>query len=143
MTLIGDNPKPCRESMWLAPVLSKDNAFGTQIRQGIHLIDHFNGDFLFPGFEEYPEFKDDRSPYGVCDDVDQLLSQYPELEADGREFAVTLTPVIKSEQPETGGWRWHKWGPYIGTQNSQCEYLYDEDGIERVYCYHIYERVTI
>lgn len=28
---------------------------------------------------------------------------------------------------------------YIGIQNPQYEYLYDEEDIEKVYCYHIYE----
>ena len=33
------------------------------------------------------------------------------------------------------GWRWHKWGPYIGTQDPQCEYLADEPEIKEVFVY--------
>lgn len=36
-----------------------------------------------------------------------------------------------------------KWGEYIGKHNPQCEYLYDEVGIEQVYCYHVYEKVKV
>lgn len=53
-------------------------------------------------------------------------------------------PFVKMERCEQypeGGWRWHKWGPYIGVQNPQCEYLYDEKNIDVVYTYHIYEIV--
>ena len=80
--------------------------------------------------------------YGVCDHHLQILDQCPELALDpNREFVIMLTAVDRDDQPEHDGWRWHKWGPYIGTFESKCEYLYDEVGIDRVYCYHIYERV--
>jgi hypothetical protein len=54
-----------------------------------------------------------------------------------------LTEVRKDDQPKQGGWRWHKWGPYIGTHEKQFEYLADEEGIERVFCYHIVLRVSL
>lgn len=137
-----------------------------ELRRGVYLIGHFNGEV--PGYNRYPNFyllnPDDsqeevesrehiaqmtgtdrdldwsRNCYGVCDDLEQLLSHFPELEAPGREFYVTLTEVRRDNQPAQYGWRWHKWGPYIGTHEKQCEYLYDEVGIDRVFCYHIYER---
>lgn len=31
------------------------------------------------------------------------------------------------------------WGAYIGNQNPQHEYIYDDKHIDKVYCYHIYE----
>ena len=31
-----------------------------------------------------------------------------------------------------GGWRWHKWGEYIGKHNPQYEYLDHESGIDYV-----------
>ena len=92
-------------------------------------------------WEQYPELGEFNC-YGVCDDYRQVLGQCPELEATGREFAITVTPVVKANQAESGGWRWHKWGPYIGTQTPTTEYLYDEPEIEKVYCYHIYERLA-
>lgn len=52
-----------------------------------------------------------------------------------------LTPVRKADQTHDGGWRWNKWwGPYIGSQRPQFEYLYDEPEIDEVFCYHIYEK---
>lgn len=85
--------------------------------------------------------KDDyRNNYGVCDNSHQVLKRYPELLADlDRIFVVKMTPIFKDEQPEYGGWRWHKWGQYIGDKNPQCEYIYDEEDIDMVFCYHIYE----
>jgi hypothetical protein len=32
-------------------------------------------------------------------------------------------------------------GRYIGKHDPQYEYLYDEVGIDHVYCYHIYEKI--
>lgn len=82
---------------------------------------------------------DIRSNYGVCDNYEQVLNQYPELQNSNKKFVVSLTPMTKSEEPESGGWRWHKWGEYIGEQNPTHEYLYDEPEIEEVFVYHIYE----
>lgn len=78
------------------------------------------------------------SEYGVCDSYQQILDQ-ADIEESGRLFVISITPIIKEDQPEQGGWRWHKWGPYIGTHEPQCEYLHDEPEIEKVYVYHIYE----
>jgi hypothetical protein len=58
------------------------------------------------------------------------------------KFVISFTRVLKSNQPSAGGWRWHKWGPYMGTQNSQREYLHDEPSISEIFCYHIMEKVT-
>lgn len=125
------------------------------IVQGIFLIPHFNGKHILPGkWEEWPKLhtagrdpfeamSDDNwtNCYGVCDDVQQLLDRCPMLVNDpDREFAITLTEVRRDEQPSEGGWRWHKWGPYIGAHDPQCEYLYDEVGIERVLFYQVFER---
>lgn len=58
-----------------------------------------------------------RSTYGVCDSPEQFLA------SDVYKFY--------NERPEEFV------GPYIGTHDKQCEYLADEDGIERVFCYQI------
>lgn len=78
--------------------------------------------------------------YGVADNYEQILEHYPfEVNNPKSNYVIILTEVRKDNQPSDGGWRWHKWGEYIGTQNPQYEYLYDEKDIEKVYCYHIYE----
>ena len=78
--------------------------------------------------------------FGVCDDVENFLEVYnEELENSDRKFFAILTPVLKSDQPRDGGWRWHKWGRYIGKFEPECEYLCDEKDIEIVYLFHIYE----
>lgn len=56
-----------------------------------------------------------------------------------RKFAVCFTRIDRAEQDAQGGWRWHKWGPYIGNQRPTAEYLYDEPDIETVYTFHVYE----
>lgn len=130
-------------------------------RVGIYRIGHFGGSSFMRGMEHYPDFDSipvsdgmparmkeeawegciSRNAYGVCDNVEQLLKHFPELEASDRKFVVTLSEVRKDEQPPSGGWRWHKWGPYIGNHDCQYEYLYDEVGIEAVLVYHIYELI--
>jgi serine/threonine protein kinase len=78
------------------------------------------------------------SAYGVCDSPEQLLSLY-DFEADPRPFFIAMVKLSRGDQPRDGGWRWHKWGPYVGKQNPQCEYLHDEPAIEEIYTFHIYE----
>lgn len=109
-----------------------------EIQPGVYVIGHFGSTAFLREYEHYPELS--VGPYGVCDDAQQLLDHCPELLAPGRFFIVTLTPVIRENQPPVGGWRWCKWGQYIGMQNPEHEYLYNDTHIDRVFCYHIYER---
>jgi len=119
---------------------------------GIYTDNTFNPELLFDSSNrrndnfrlEYPKFNEISDPnwfncYGVCDSPEQLYSKLPDEVLNGsRLFAAFLTPIVKSDEEE-GGWRWHKWGPYIGTQTPTCEYLYDEPVIEKVYVYHVQE----
>ncbi len=113
------------------------------IQTGIFISPSFSfGNSIGNTMEEYADFGNEfKSSFGVSDDIDQVLKEYKQwLDDPTRKFCISFTKVEKSEQPSDGGWRWHKWGPYIGTKNPQCEYLYDEgDDITEVYVYHIYE----
>ena len=112
---------------------------------GLYLIHHFSFAYTIGRGrfkEEYPKFEGSHffPCCGVCDSPDQLLEKMPdEIRTGPRRFAVSLTPIVRSEQSPTGGWRWHKWGEYIGTQKPTREYLYDEPDIEKVYCFHVVE----
>lgn len=137
------------------------NSSVVEERVGIYQVTHFGSTHFLRAWEHYPLFYSlevnanmpahmkessydglvDRNPYGVCDNADQLLKHFPELEASDRQFVVTLTEIRKDEQPRNGGWRWHKWGPYIGNHTPEHEYLYDEEDIDVVFVYHIYERL--
>lgn len=78
--------------------------------------------------------------YGVCDDYSQIMEKYDNLLSNpNKNYVVGLSVVERKNQPEDGGWRWHKWGEYIGTKNPTHEYLYDDTHIDKVYCFHIYE----
>jgi hypothetical protein len=78
-------------------------------------------------------------PYGVADSVEQVL-RYLEvgLLHPDRRYAVFVAPIFKGGQPERGGWRWHKWGIYIGDTPPEYEYLYDEDRHDFVVLFHVY-----
>lgn len=82
--------------------------------------------------------------YGVCDNATQVIEYYNKLLCDmivriDKKYVIMLTPIFKSDQPDGGDWRWHKWGQYIGIQNPKHEYLYDEDNIDLVYVFKIQE----
>lgn len=119
-----------------------------RLKQGIYRIGHFNGNYMLPrgAYDEWPNLPpaqdgEWRNSYGVCDSVANLLDKLGDVLNDPqRQFVVTLTSVRREHCPEDGGWRWHKWGPYIGAQNPQHEYLYDETHIDEVFCYHVYEK---
>jgi hypothetical protein len=76
--------------------------------------------------------------FGVCDNEQQILDYWPHLEKSSQRHFITMTPIYKEDQPKRDGWRWEKWGTYIGTQNSQSDYLYDEEEIDMVYVFHVY-----
>ena len=77
------------------------------------------------------------STYGVADNVEQIKNHYLPLLDNSKNYCIGISIVKKSEQESWGGWRWHKWGEYIGEQNPQCEYLYNEPEIEEVMVYSI------
>lgn len=84
------------------------------------------------------DWENNPDDFGVCDDPQQILDKWPSLETDPRHFQIWLAEVRREHQSPEGGWRWHKWGPYIGTYEPKHEYLYDED-IERVLTFSIIE----
>lgn len=108
------------------------------IQPGVFQLTSFNGQMHFPEFAP-AEF--DRSEFGVADTVEQIVNHYPEVNSPDRAFIITVTEVRREHQESEGGWRWRKWGPYIGTHKPQCEYLYDEQGIDRVLVYEVMECV--
>lgn len=129
-------------------VLSKGSNLVAEVVPGCYLITHHNfyhllerGAILSEWSELPSKDEDYLNCYGVCDSVEQFLEVYKDALAEGhRRFVVCFTCVRKADQPADGGWRWHKWGPYMGKQNvSGCEYLYDEPNVEQVYCFHIME----
>lgn len=80
--------------------------------------------------------------YGVCDTPEQLVEKYPGLVRAPGHHIVAFTHVAKNPDNANlgGGWRWHKWGPYIGEGEPTMEYLDDEPGFDDgVFVYHIYE----
>lgn len=110
-----------------------------RLREGVYQVGHFGSSNWPTGYEQYPDLAD-FSPYGVCDDFEQVLDACPVIELGDRKFIVTVTPIVREDQPTTGGWRWHKWGPYIGAQEPKSEYLSDDLHIDKVLVYHVYEK---
>jgi hypothetical protein len=142
--LINDDKAISDESGMLAIIatMNGNDPDPKRLQQGVYQIGHFG--MSGPGgmelYNEWPDLKG-LCCYGVCDNVEQILKACPELKkSQTRSFMITLTPVKRANQPSEGGWRWHKWGEYIGDHDPQCEYIYDEKGIEQVFVYHIYER---
>lgn len=84
--------------------------------------------------------------YGVADNIEQIKEYYKhQIENKNEKYIISLYPVFqnKENKGKEGGWRWHKWGPYIGELDSKCEYLDDEDfGPDfkgYVICFHCYK----
>lgn len=115
-----------------------------RVRRGVYLIKHHSFERLLPesknGRQE-PTLLEDLNNYGVCDSIDQFMSKLGELlESLPNKLVISFTHIRKDAQPPKEGWRWHKWGPYVGNGTPSTEYLYDEPGFpDGVYTYHIYE----
>jgi hypothetical protein len=92
-------------------------------------------------FEKLREFYRESHPadYGVCDRWEQIVERWPELVDSERRLVISMTEMRREHQSPEGGWRWHKWGEYIGTQEPTHEYLYDEKHIDSVFTFHIME----
>lgn len=113
-----------------------------EIETGVYSVGHHNfGNSIFIK-DDWPKLVDKDGEYfgsfGVCDSLDQVFEQCPMIKKSDTKYCISLTEVTKDTQSPEGGWRWHKWGSYIGNQNPTTEYLYDEPEIKSVYCYSIY-----
>lgn len=58
---------------------------------------------------EEDDFPGGWEPYGVCDSPEQFARRFPKYKGN-----VWFTVVKRVDQPEEGGWRWRKWGDYVG-----------------------------
>lgn len=71
--------------------------------------------------------------YGLCDNATQAMEFYAKRKAEGL-YPGNHVIIL---QPMYGGFRWHKWGHYIGEFDHKCEYFDDEEGIKMVYWFTI------
>ena len=121
--------------------LSCEKNYFEHYETGVYRHDGYK--FNFDGFIEercMEHIIDKWVMYGVCDDYPQILEKYASiLNNPNKNYVIGLSVVEREKQSSDGGWRWHKWGEYIGTQNPQHEYLYDDIHIDKVCCFHIYE----
>lgn len=60
----------------------------------------------------------------------KFMELYPEY-----KLVLLMTPHINTKDCSWGGWRWHKWGEYIGVHEPRHEYLSCEKGIDYVLSY--------
>lgn len=115
----------------LAPGVYKSSSFSHDY---IHGIRDFDNHYPTLTHVEGGRF----GSFGVCDNWQQVVGQCKELRAsDPQGYVLTITPVTRAEQESRGGWRWHKWGSYIGDQEPCHEYLYDDKHIDLVYTYSV------
>lgn len=113
-----------------------------RIGEGMYLCGHWSIDQLGVQIREHwretpptwPEFEE----YGVCDTPEQAVEKLGLRDRPEKLF-VSFVKITRGSQPRDGGWRWHKWGSYIGNKEPQCEYIHDEPEIEEVYTFHVYE----
>ena len=86
-----------------------------------------------------PKFADiwNTPAYGICDNYAQVLEQFPDILSCSHNHVLLVTLHRRADQDPHGGWRWNKWGEYIGVHEPTMEYLYDEPDITQVYTYSI------
>lgn len=77
--------------------------------------------------------------FGVADNIEQIKEHFRKaIIHPTNKIVISITEIRKDEQPSEGGWRWHKWGEYIGSKTPTREHIYDEPEIESVLCFHGY-----
>lgn len=112
-----------------------------RIDRGQYLIGHWNINQLCDCITNFgDDWVDigDLPSHGVCDSPKQLLKKY-DYEVLPVKLFISFVHIRRNDQPREGGWRWRKWGPYIGEYEPQCEYLHDEPDILEVYTFSVYQ----
>lgn len=148
-----DEPRFIRESRDPILMLLGEGKSAERVMEGIYEIGHYGSSSFMSDWDHYPEnlggendAEGDRwlGPYGVCDDVANLVQVYRyAVNHPTRQFVFTMKKVKRdlNNKGLGGGWRWHKWGEYIGHYTPTTEYLDDEPLIEMVYCFHVFEKL--
>lgn len=75
--------------------------------------------------------------FGVADSIEQVKEYYKELEASPEKFIVIMTPVYRKNESSYGGFRFHKWGRYIGEHALKHEYFYDHKDMDVIYTFRV------
>lgn len=90
-------------------------------------------------FENYQIYGDNIiETHGVADNIEQIKERFKSaIDHPTNKIVISVTEIRREDEPEYGGWRWHKWGEYIGTKQPTCEYLHDEKDIDSVFCFQI------
>lgn len=131
--------------MFAAPVnLEQSPDYTKTLYKGVYLGD-FNSDWHIWQSNDISRSYftiEELNSYGVCDTPKQFFDKFGRLIAkDERPICLVFTHIKK--EPEKaftrGGWRWHKWGPYVGEYEPTTEYLDDEQEFcDGVFVYHLY-----
>jgi hypothetical protein len=116
----------------------------TILGDGMVQIGHFSSDIMLYGRNGDWSFEIEGVPtYGVCDSPEQFMEKFGDaVKTDPRNCCVFFTHIAKDtgNKHHGGGWRWHKWGEYIGDGKPEREYLDDEDGFDDgVFVFHIHD----
>lgn len=106
--------------------------YWTQLNFGFNFFEETRNRLSYEN-EFWHEWMDDNTcigSYGVADNIDQIKEYYEhQIEDPNNRYFIAISPIFQEKEHagEDGGWRWHKWGPYIGKLNPQYEYLDDEE----------------
>lgn len=78
--------------------------------------------------------------YGVGDSPEQIMGRYRDiLERAPEPICISVVHVLKNPAEPGAGWRWRKWGEYIGEGTPTVEYLNDEPGFaDGVWVYSVF-----
>jgi len=116
----------------------------TRVERGLYCNVDINPEFFLSDAKKCIAFSENIPKgiynYGIADTVEQIKAHcYDVLDNDSHNWFITYQIIYKEDQVKEGGWRWRKWGEYIGDYKPQCEYLYDEPYIDKVILFHVYE----
>lgn len=118
----------------------------TLYETGVYEFPSFNSyNFIGRSKQYYFEAEDgfEWSISGVCDNYNQVKEKYADILNDDnkQKYIIALYKVQQKFEPQRWGWRWKKFGDYIGKHKIEKEYLYDEDlsdiNQDHIYCFRI------
>ena len=109
---------------------------------GFNLGNIIKDSFPFLKVNSFPRLTEGVYAFGVADSIEQIQDYFEaQINNPNVDYVLGVTPVNRdlSNKGKGGGWRWRKWGPYIGVKTPTTEYLDDEPEIDSVLVYHLYE----
>lgn len=80
-----------------------------------------------------------KKAYGLCDNYQQVLNNFKEIESNDTKYFILLKEIKKSDLKKEKEYKYSSWGGYYGDFNIKEKFFSLEKGLDIITAFHIME----